>query len=223
MSQLTKKFTTDRARRQGPQRREAILDAATEMFSRAGFHHASIADIAAAVGITQAGLLHHFPSKRELLLAVLQEREDRNATSEMRRYDAGADYLQSFVQTLRENEKTPAMVQLFAILSSEAVFADHPAHAYFVDRYRRLIRTVTEALEPVVDVDRLPSGATTETVARWIVAAADGLRLQWLLDPDAVDRPASLEQLIEILRPYLRDGSVVGSQPRTLTPWARKS
>jgi AcrR family transcriptional regulator len=202
------KHTTARAIRVGNKRRQAILDAASALFSRAGFHHASIADIAKEVGISQAGILHHFPNKAALLLAVLNERETRNFQVEDLRGEQGENYLSTFLETLRQNEKNPVLIQLFAILSTESVFEDYPAHDYFVKRYQRLIKRMTTALEPLIDPKRMPAGATAETMARWIVGAADGIRLQWLLDPSVVHRPTAVEQLIMALRPCFKDSMV---------------
>lgn len=58
---------TDRGRR----RREAVLDAAAELFLERGFHGASVDDVGAAAGISGPGLYRHFRSKDELLMAVL--------------------------------------------------------------------------------------------------------------------------------------------------------
>lgn len=58
---------TDRGRR----RKEAILDAAADLFETRGFHGASMDDLGAAAGISGPGLYRHFASKDALLMAVL--------------------------------------------------------------------------------------------------------------------------------------------------------
>ena len=55
----------------GRARREEILTAALEAFSNGGYAGSSILEIAAAVNITRAGLLHHFKSKEELFRAAM--------------------------------------------------------------------------------------------------------------------------------------------------------
>ncbi len=50
---------------------EAILRAAATIFNRKGYHGATMADIAAEVNLTAGSLYHHFPSKEDLLSAVL--------------------------------------------------------------------------------------------------------------------------------------------------------
>jgi AcrR family transcriptional regulator len=57
--------------RRGRERREAVLDAAAELFLRHGFHGTSIDDIGAAAGITGPGVYRHVASKDALLMAVL--------------------------------------------------------------------------------------------------------------------------------------------------------
>ena len=56
-------------------RRQEIVSAALQVFSEAGYHKGSIRDVAQRVGISQAGVLHHYPSKHRLLEAVLDWRD----------------------------------------------------------------------------------------------------------------------------------------------------
>jgi len=50
---------------------EGIVDRAAALFARRGFAKTSVQEIADAVGLSKAGLLHHFPSKDALYEAVL--------------------------------------------------------------------------------------------------------------------------------------------------------
>ncbi|GAB4408313.1 MAG: TetR/AcrR family transcriptional regulator [Anaerolineae bacterium] len=50
---------------------DAIIEAAATVFRRKGYHGATMAEIAAAVNLTAGSLYHHFPSKQDLLVAVL--------------------------------------------------------------------------------------------------------------------------------------------------------
>ena len=54
-------------------RREQLLDVALEVFARAGYHGASMNDVAEAAGVTKPVLYQHFESKRELYRALLDE------------------------------------------------------------------------------------------------------------------------------------------------------
>ena len=58
-------------------RREQILDVALEVFATAGFHGASMNEVAEAVGVTKPVLYQHFDSKRDLYQALIDEVGDR--------------------------------------------------------------------------------------------------------------------------------------------------
>ena len=55
------------------ERRQQLLDVALDVFSRRGYHDASMNDIAEAAGVTKPVLYQHFGSKRELYLELLRE------------------------------------------------------------------------------------------------------------------------------------------------------
>ena len=58
----------------GTSQRQHILDTALALMSQRGVDGTSMRDLAAAAGLNVASLYHYFASKRELLVAVLQER-----------------------------------------------------------------------------------------------------------------------------------------------------
>jgi AcrR family transcriptional regulator len=68
---------TPRRTRRSARTRERILQAATEVFARRGFHGARVADIAEAAGIAYGLVYHHFRNKDEILAAIFAERWSR--------------------------------------------------------------------------------------------------------------------------------------------------
>src|SRR4051812_47536668 len=52
---------------------EAILEAATELFSSAGYTETSLADVADKVGLRSKAIFYYYPSKHDLLEAVLKQ------------------------------------------------------------------------------------------------------------------------------------------------------
>lgn len=58
---------------EGRDTRREILDRALELFATHGFSGSSMRDIAKAVGVRESALYHHFPNKRSILAAVLEE------------------------------------------------------------------------------------------------------------------------------------------------------
>jgi AcrR family transcriptional regulator len=66
-------LTAPRARLGAAERRQAVLEAACQVFSRSSYHGATTAEIARESGISEPILYRHFGSKRELYLACLDE------------------------------------------------------------------------------------------------------------------------------------------------------
>lgn len=186
-------------RRRGEDRREQIIDQALASFAENGYHNSSIAEIAARCGLSQPGLLHYFPNKAALLAAVLDYRDrldyDRLG---MNRQLRGKDALHQLVRLVEHNMHVPGLVQLFTVVTSEAVTADHPARAWVVDRYRILETYLADALEGGITDGTFRPDIDAPAVARQISAMMDGLQLQWLLDPDRVD-------MADLFRTYIDD------------------
>lgn len=53
--------------------RSAVLNAATELFSRSGFAATTMDEIAAAAGVAKGAVYHHFPTKEALFEEVFDE------------------------------------------------------------------------------------------------------------------------------------------------------
>lgn len=59
------------------ERRRAILVAATQVFAELGYEGASISEIAARCGVTRPIVYDHFPTKKALLLALIEQHHAR--------------------------------------------------------------------------------------------------------------------------------------------------
>ncbi|MET3426343.1 AcrR family transcriptional regulator [Actinoplanes tereljensis] len=176
----------------GRAKRRDILDQATALFGEAGYRGTSLREIAARCGISHPGLLHHFPTKQSLLLAVLELRDEVDAEWITLGAPRGAAALRRLVDLVRLNATRRGIVELFTVLSAEATAADHPAHAYFVNRYRTLVRDLETAYtEACADGDLRPE-VEPALAARELVALMDGLQIQWLLDDTSVDMDAAI-------------------------------
>ncbi|MEV6771082.1 TetR/AcrR family transcriptional regulator [Nocardia sp. NPDC051030] len=56
----------------GRSTKDAIRDAAVQLFSTKGFEQSSLREVADAVGITKASLYYHYASKVDLLIAIIE-------------------------------------------------------------------------------------------------------------------------------------------------------
>ena len=174
-------------REETARKRRDILRAATEVFGSKGYTKGSLADIAELVGMTHAGVLHHFGSKDALLLEVLLYRDETDVEHlEGHHIPDGLDLFRHLVTTARLNESRPGIIQAFAVLSAESVTDDHPAKEFFTRRYETLRAEVREALVSICDPDDPPAEQDVDAAVASIIAVMDGLQIQWLLAPDAV-------------------------------------
>jgi AcrR family transcriptional regulator len=179
-------------RTRSEERRAEIVRAALEVIAERGYRGASLAAVAERVGLTQQGLLHHFPTKEALLVAVLKERDQWDAVPDSR---WRLDLLGSLVEY---NAMRPGIVQTFSALLGESVTEGHPAREFFTRRYGS-VRTSMAAVLRAEYGERLPSGLTPERAAPLLVAVMDGLQYQWLLDPEAVDMPGAFRDFLTLL------------------------
>ncbi len=174
------------------ERRAEILRAALEVIAERGYRGASLAAVAERVGLTQQGLLHHFPTKEALLVAVLEERDQWDAVPDSQ---WRLDLLGSLVEY---NAMRPGIVQTFSALLGESVTEGHPAREFFTERYMGVRESMSQVLRAEYG-ERLPGGLTPERAAPLLVAVMDGLQYQWLLDPESVDMPGAFRDFLELL------------------------
>ncbi|WP_341956280.1 TetR/AcrR family transcriptional regulator [Microbacterium sp. LWH13-1.2] len=170
------------------EKREQILKAAVEIFGNKGSTNGTLADVAEQVGITHAGVLHHFGSKQKLLLEVLAYRDQADVAELAEKHiPGGPELFLHLVRTAIANERRPGIVQAYTVLSSESVTDNHPGREYFEERYTTLRREVTDAFHLLCAQEGATEPDTVATAAASILAVMDGLQLQWLLHRDVFD------------------------------------
>jgi AcrR family transcriptional regulator len=167
----------------GRAKRREIIDQAMALFGEVGYRGASLREIAARCGISHPGLLHHFPTKESLLLAVLEHRDEVDIAW------VGLDQTDGVV-TLRR------IVELYAVLSAEATSAEHPAHAFFVERYQTSVGAAVAAYRQAGDAGELRPEVDPEIAGRQLIALMDGMQVQWLLDGGRTDMIGAVRALV---------------------------
>ncbi|MEV6849930.1 helix-turn-helix domain-containing protein [Actinoplanes sp. NPDC051411] len=158
-------------------RRAQLVDEATALIARNGYHRFSISALAAATGLTRAGVLHHVGSKEQLLLDVLAGRDERDDAA-MRRFrdrDPRPGARELLDDVVRRNLAQPEIVRLYTVLAAEALDPSHPAHDYFARRLRSGMADMGALLD---GFDRPAAQVAVE-----IYAFMDGIQLNWLRDP----------------------------------------
>jgi AcrR family transcriptional regulator len=189
-------------------KREQILKAAVEIFGNKGSTNGTLADVAEQVGITHAGVLHHFGSKQKLLLEVLAYRDQADVAELAEKHiPDGPELFLHLVRTAFANEMRPGIVQAYTVLSSESVTDHHPGRYYFEDRYTTLRREVAAAFHELCAQEGVAEPDTVAAASASILAVMDGLQLQWLLHPDVIELgEASAFAIRAIVTAVLRPG-----------------
>lgn len=189
----------------GLAKREEILRSALEVFSREGYRGTSLRELAEAVNLSQAGILHYFDSKEQLFAEILRKRDELDGTE----YAGTDDGAHAMIAVMRHNAEVPGLVQLYANVSAAAAEEDHPAHDYFVRRYDELRRMLADSIRTQQAAGQFSAQLDAEMTATLLIAAADGMQVQWMLDP-ARDMSEHLEYLLSLLSGI---GAPAGDRP----------
>lgn len=192
-------------------RKVAILESCSDVFAEFGYEGASLAQLASACGLSQPGLLHHFPSKKAVLLAVLVYRDVQSAQllgldlGEFTSIEdlfgkgpGGLALLPLVKRMFRTGLERRNIIALFAKIASEATNPEHPGHAWAVQRFDLTRRGYELAFIQDAEAGRLRAGVDPAHIAKLLVAVMDGLQLQWLLDP-AVDAADTFDLFVDAL------------------------
>ncbi|HWE66888.1 MAG TPA: TetR/AcrR family transcriptional regulator [Acidimicrobiales bacterium] len=180
----------------GVKRREQILEAALELFSVQGYRGAPMADIAAKVGLTLAGVLHYFKSKEELLAAVLERRDDLDQPWFENKWAETGSFRRAVHELVARSMSSPHVLQLFVTLSAESTDPTHPSHHYFQERYR----TSRELFARTLDQAKERGEVNANVSGPILIAVLDGLQVQWLLEP-GFDFLGELDRYLDSITP----------------------
>jgi AcrR family transcriptional regulator len=199
----------------GADSRTRILAAAWQVFAAKGFWGGTLNEVAVTAGLTRAGLLHHYPSKQDVLIALLEDRDrwvreavpDRAAGATMREYlDAEvADVLPVLLEERR-------IMQLAHMMTAEAAGEQHPAHDWVAGRYAGIRDRLSDSVRSSIAAGEAPADLDPEATAAAMLGTMEGLENQWLVDPEAVDIAHALAQL-RILLTAARPGGPASPTP----------
>lgn len=189
----------------GRARREAIVDAATRHFVEAGYFQTPMATIASDVGLSERGLLHHFPTKKHLLLAVAERRFDfvHQWIADVPEGDDGTRALRALLALTERFLEQPGLIELFVLVTAECADQSSPAYALFSAQYDRAVDDMTHDLEAGVAAGKLRADVDYREIARRCIAMCDGLQLQWVLSGRTLDLMGLLTDYLDELSEQL--------------------
>jgi AcrR family transcriptional regulator len=193
------------------ERRAQIVEAAARIFSRTGYHAASVDDIVRAAGVARGTFYLYFPSKRELFSALIDElvadlergirRIDvrPGAPSPMEQLERNVLWLLSLPQA------RPEMLQL---LLWEAVGLDEGLDRKLDSFHQRMFALMQGALELGIEMG-LVRRCDTRVAARLLVGSIKELLLSLLVRADL--QSADLQSLARELLGFCARGILSGA------------
>jgi len=201
--QATDEPAQRRSYAKGIARRRQIIESAIAEFADHGVDGTSLRTLGEAIGVSHATLRHYFASRDELLVEVYRAHEESSVGAAL---DLGAAEAVAAVEAMAvsadRNRSIPGLVRLYATLSTDALQEGHPVSEAFIrERFESLRGLLAERIREDQAAGRVASDIDATDAAALVIAASDGLQVQWLLSPDAVDVRRSLALLERILPP----------------------
>lgn len=163
----------------GEDRKQRILQVAQRLLTRNGWRNTTLAQIASEAGVSPAGLLHHFESKEQLLLAVVDIRDaDDDAHA-----DRAGDLIAEIARVPERFDRSPELMGAFTVVLVENLLPDAPLHERLLKRYRDGVDIVAELIRHGQESGRYRTDMNPAVKAAQIIAFINGMETTWLLDP----------------------------------------
>jgi len=172
---------------------------AIEQFADRGVDAASLRSIGEAIGVSHTALRHYFSSRDELLIEVYRTHES------LTRYPPAIqriDPIAAIADAAEANRGVPGLVQLYSTLANDALGDQHPVTRDFIaERFEHLRDVIATAVRSRQETGVLRPDVDPLDVAALVIAASDGLQIQWILAPDTVDVARCLNLVNTLLSP----------------------
>lgn len=180
----------------------SIVEGAIRVLARQGYARTSLMDIAKEVGMSKGAVHYHFPTKEALIGEVLQVACDRVAERTLAAWtEGGGDPVDAIRASLRYLWRVRAEMsddaKVVADLMTQALHDEalrEPLAAYYRLAFSQVDDHLTANLDRLGLVPKVPA----QQIPRLLHALLDGLLMQKVIDPQAVqedDVIGALEQL----------------------------
>lgn len=180
--------------------RARLIDAAVVCLDKLGYSATTLATIAEEAGVSRGGMLHQFPSKVDLMLAVVayaSGADERAAPPrEPQNYPDYRSFFMSLTDLVWEAQKTPAVMAKLEIMvaaRSDKVLAEK-LPAIFNEIEQRRVESMWARAQELGIRNR----EAIEAMVSLHMAAMRGLSIELLLTDD----PARVERSYALLKHY---------------------
>jgi AcrR family transcriptional regulator len=185
------------ARLPAAERRQALIDAARQVFARHGYHGTGTADIARACGCSEPVLYRHFAGKRELFAAVLEDCAASTAAA-LPDPTTSDEPLADLAQRAEAIYRDPRWVELSQLRLLALSLADDPEIAAALRRIlERMHSTMATAVRRAQERGHARPDVDPDHVAwLWIGLGMGSSVRQALYDDDALAETPPIARLL---------------------------
>jgi AcrR family transcriptional regulator len=189
-----------RTQEEAEQTRQDLLDAALTIFSQKGYTATHLEDIARAAGVTRGAIYHHFGSKSDLFLALLEKAAEVSNSAIDRAVSEGG----SFVEIVSR-----ILVYTFSLLEDDRRFSEvmalqlttpdvEPLAKRRHDEAQELVQSISGFFRVIIEQGELRPGLDPVIAARAFLGYQNGLAMLWLANRGAFSVKMDAPQLAEI-------------------------
>jgi AcrR family transcriptional regulator len=185
------------------QTRARLLDAASQVFARRGFHAATIDEVADAAGYTKGAVYSNFANKDDLVLALL----DQHLAAQLEQVEAlcaieSSEELRAAIRAGTEQEFAAARdVGVLIVEFSLYAMRNPTAQAELAKRYRQLRGRLAELITKRYARHQTSPPMPPEHLAALVLATDAGLFLQYSAEPGALPWELHADAMIQLLDP----------------------
>ena len=206
---------------QAQETRHQIINAAIDRFSEFGVAKTSLADIAAAAGVTRGAIYWHFKNKADLLNEIWSQSESVMADRELEyqaKYPSDPlSVMRALILSVFETSaRDPKRRALLEIMYHKCEFVGEMEALRLMQQnfYQECYEKIGVVLKECIAADQLPENLDVARAAIVIRGYISGILENWLFMPESFDLVAEAPQLVDTLidmlhySPTLRSGNI---------------
>ena len=178
-------MTQTAARDKKADKRRHILEAAVEVFARAGFHKSRVADIAREADVADGTIYLYFKGKDDVLISIFEETMTEMieaAEAALEGIDDPLDRLHAFAMNHMANvEENWAVAKVLLV---ELRLSNTFMKEYQPQRLRQYMDIIGRIIEEGRECGVIRRDVDPRIVRRAIFGALDEIAMQWMLTPN---------------------------------------
>ena len=193
-----------RTKEEAAKTRQDLLDAALSVFSQKGYEATRLEDVAQAAEVTRGAIYHHFGSKTDLFIALIEDASTQGGAAVEGAIAAGGTFVEItrrvLVRTMKLLEENRRFREIMALSlfkaggSPELDTLTRQRH----DQARTQVEQLAGFFRAGIEQGELRADLDPAVMGRAILAYQNGLSMLWLSNQEAFSIQAQAEQLADV-------------------------